>query len=395
MSETADASVQISAEQTNTEVLNIQNDPFGKNAWSENAPEIKPEEKTDIKPEVKQDEPAKVEVKTDTVVEPFYKKIGFEKEEDVITEINTLREKNSKGFEYKNDESRKIAEYINEGKEDELYKYLDTKKKVQKLSTSDLSDKAIAAELVKFGIHRDNPNLQDDEVEFLFNEKYSLPDKPIQGDDLDDEYEVKVNNWKKQVESVEKRLVIEAKMQQPKMAQLNQEIVLPEIKKQQEQTANELDPEVLKQIRANFLNKLESDFSKTEGFSTQVKDESVEIPVSFKIPDEDKLAIKGRLENNFDVDGFINNRWFGEDGEPKITQIVEDIYLLDNRDKVLSGIANNSANQRILEYRKQVNNTNINNNTNQNTFQPNQDGKANISPFSQEAWSDRPPVFQS
>lgn len=89
-------------------------------------------------------------------------------------ELKKLKEKGS-SFEFKNDDSKKIAEYINEGKIDDLYNFLDTQKRVSKLATADVSDKNIAAELVKFGIQKDNPNLTQDDVEFIFNKKFSAP----------------------------------------------------------------------------------------------------------------------------------------------------------------------------------------------------------------------------
>lgn len=400
MAETLESPVQISAEQPKVEVPNIVNDPFANNAWQETPTEIKKEEVPVI-----QTTTGKVEIKVDDKEEILEPKEWLKREFDTDDvnvlkaereELKGLREK-SKPFEFKNDESRKAYEYITGDKIDDLFDILSNRKKVDKLSSADLNtNKELAPELVKFGIKNDNPNLNDDEVEFLFNEKYSKPTKPVKEElEEDSDYENRVSAWKHQVENIEKRMVIEAKMSQPKILQLKNELVIPEINKKTEPVSNEPDPAIIKQIRYNFLNKLESDYSKAEGFSTKVKDESVEIPVAFKIPDEDKIAIKKVLENNFDVDQYISSRWFGEKGEPRIEQIVSDIYLLDNLDKVLSGIANNSANQRIVQFRKDAANIDISGKTAQNTFQPNADGKANISPFAKEAWSDKPPVLQS
>lgn len=408
MSETVEAPVQVSAEPTQEQ--NVQQDtapsPFGNNSWSEALPEIKNEKpNTEAvateKPTATASSPTPKEENEEVVDATEWLKREFEVDDpeilkQSIQELKTLREKAAKGYEYKNDDSKKIAEYINEGKEDELYGYLDTKRKVKKLSTVDITDKNIAAELVKFGMQKDNPNLTADEVDFLFNEKYSFPTQPKQGvDELDDDYALRVESWKTQVANIEKRMVIEAKMNQPKLAQLNTEIILPEISKPQVQN-NEPTPEqveALKNIRQNFLNKLESDFPKVEGFSTKVKDESVEIPVVFKIPDEGKSAIKERLEGDgLDPGVYMLERWFDESGNPKIDRIITDIYQLENTDKILSGVANNAANKRLEAYIKQQKNLDVNNNTSQQTYQQN-NGNANVSPFSMGAWSEKPPVL--
>lgn len=345
------------------EIVVTPENPFA--GWSETKPEV------EIKEEVKVEEPViKEEIKTETVevkideqiVEPFYKKLGLEKEEDVINEISTLREKTSKGYEYKNDDSKRIAEYINEGKEDDLYKFLDTKKKVEKLATADLSDKDIAAELVKFGLQRDNPTLNDDEVDFLFNEKYTLPKKPIQDEnDTDDEYSEKVKVWQNQVATIEKRMVIEAKIAQPKMAQYKTELVLPDIQRESNGSQQALTQEELQKrdgIRNKFLSKLESDYKNFNGYEIKYKDEEVEIPVTFAIADEDKIALKKELED-FDVDGFIGNRWFNQDGSPNVVQMMDDVTLLRNKEKAFQKIANEVGAQMKLHYMGKKANVNV------------------------------------
>jgi|GEM_PF-3257673 len=397
MSEPVVAPVQISAEPPKAEVPNVVNDPFAMNAWSENQPEIKKEEIAPTLPEIKTEIPNVVETKTvDSATEPFYKKLGFEKEDDVINEITVLREKNAKvpeEIKFENEESKTIHELLRAGKKKDVLQILALQDKLETLATSEVDDNN-AADIIKTGLKLKFKDLSDKEIEYKYNQQYKLPKEP-QGDLEDDDFKATHEEWKEQVDNIKMNKIIDAKTMKPDLAKAKTELVFPEIEKPKVEAANEPDPAVIKQIRDNFLNKLESDYVKADGFLTKVKDESVEIPVAFKIPDEDKIAIKKVLENNFDVDQYISSRWFGEKGEPRIEQIVSDIYLLDNLDKVLSGIANNSANQRLVQFRKETANIDVSGNTHQNTFQPNADGKANISPFAKEAWSEKQPVLQS
>lgn len=352
--------------------------PFAKDGWSETPPEpiipaaatpaatvspvvpATPEATPSATPATTVATPPEEEaVDTNTWLK---NKWGFENEEAADTEIKILREKASKGYEYKNDESRKLAEYINEGKIDDLYNFLDVQKKVDKLSKADLTDKNVATELVKFGIQKDNPTLNADEVDFLFNEKYSLPSKPIQGDDLDDEYSQKVEAWKTQVSNIEKRLVIEAKMNQPKLAQLKTELVLPDIKKVEVPNPNTPTQEELDKVegvRKSYLSKLESDYKNFKGYDIKYKDEEVEIPVSFAIPEDEKIALKKELEN-FDVDGFVLSRWFNQDGSPNIMQMMDDVTLLRNKEKAFQKIANEVGAQMKLHYMGKKSNVVVN-----------------------------------
>lgn len=402
MSEQATAEqVQVSAEQPTTEVKTETFNPFASNSWVETLPEEKTGEIKSDSPviEQKKEEAAITDTTNEEIIEPKeWLKREFDIDDVAVLkaereEFKKLKEQKPQGIKFEDEQSQQIYELLREGgdKKKEVRKFLETQEKIETLINSDVNEDN-AADIIKLGMQLKYKDLKPDEIEYKFKKQFGLPKEPVL--DVDDEDSVAAHNeWKEKVADIKMNLSIEAKLAKPDLEKAKIDLKLPEITKNEVQMANEPTPEVLKEIRDNFLNKLESDYIKTEGFSTQVKDELVEIPVTFKIPDEDKVAIKGRLEEGFEVDEYINKRWFGEKGEPKIEQIIADIYQLENFDKVLSGVANNAANLRLLEARKQSTNADINGKTHQNTFQPNADGKANISPFKKEAWSETPPVF--
>lgn len=401
MSEVAEAPVQVSAEpQNNQEATNIPVDPFGSNAWQETAPEPKTGEPTkEVVTEVKK-ETVQQTVETEEILEPkdwLKREFEVEDPEELKQQIKEYRELKSKPqtieeFNFENEESKKVHKLLREGKIDDVVEIYTNKKKIANAISQEVSE-SNAADIIKLNMKLKYPALTEEQIDFQYREEYGIPKEPRQRDtETDDEFEERKQDWQEQVSRMKNKAIIAATMAKPDLEKANVNIVLPEEKKQ-EPVANEPSPEMLKQIRDNFLSKLSSDYTKAEGFSTTVKDESVELPVSFKIPDEDKVALKGVLESDFDVDGYINSRWFSENGEPKIAQIISDLYLLNNTDKVLSGVANNAANQRLVEYRKETSNVSLKNQVNQSTFQPNADGKANISPFAQGAWSEKPPAF--
>ena len=333
------------------QIITPQN-PFAQNSWTDTIPEEKVVEnqtQAAANTENKAAEASEEIVDNNTYLK---NKWGWDNEEAADSEIKSLREKAEKGFEWKNDESKRLAEYINEDKSDDLYDFLQTKKKIEKLSTADVTDKNVAEELVKFGLKKDNPSLNEDEVNFLFEEKYSIPNKPTQGDLEDDtEYEERVKSWEKQASNVEKRLVIEAKLNQPKLAQLKAELVLPDIQKGKNQNASVQTQEELDRIdaiRVNFLSKLESDFKNFNGFEVKYKDEEGEVPISYVYPDEQKIALKEEIKD-FNVDGFLDERWF-KNGQPDVKQMMEDIALLKNRDAVFQKLVNETGAQIRKQY---------------------------------------------
>ncbi len=307
-------------------------------------------------------------------------KWGWDSEEAADNEIKSLREKAGKAFEYKNDDSRKIAEYINEGKEDELYKFLDTKKRVEKLSASDLSDKNIAAELVKFGISKDNPTLNADEVEFLFYEKYAIPEKPTQGNlEDDDDYAARVNVWERQASNAEKRLIIEAKMQQPKLAQLKTELVLPEIQRNNQTQTQQPSQEELAAFakeRENFLQSATKSINDFNGFNVQVKDKDVNYNVGYTPSQEEKNLIQSKIQkfaqSGFDANALFAEDWVEADGKTlNVKKMTEDLSMIYFGKNANNKLAFDSGNKRLEAYLKDKKQIDIVKQP-QGTFVPNQ-----------------------
>ncbi len=277
-------------------------------------------------------------------------------------ELKSAKEKLKK-FEI-DENGFKVLDYLKPENEDKLYEYLDNKKKISKLSTADVSDKNIAAELVKYGIKKDNPTLKDDEVDFLFNERFSIPEKPVQGDlEEDDDFKAKVSNWEKQKETIEKRLVIEAKINQPRIAELNTKLTLPNIEREiqgkKEPTQEELA--AFNTAKDSFLQSVQNVNKDFSGFTANVKNKDVDYNVAYTPSQEERNVIQDRLktfaESNFDANSIFFDRWVSKDKSLNIQQMTEDlsrIFMGKNSD---AKIANEAANKRMelyLQEKKQI-----------------------------------------
>lgn len=285
-------------------------------------------------------------------------------------ELKTLRN-TTKEREFANDDSRKAYEYLLDGKEDDLYSFLSNKKKVEKLLTADVNDKSTATELVKFGLQKDNPNLSTEDIDFIFNKKYSIPEKPTQGELEDDaDYENRVKSWQTQVSNTEKELVIDAKMHQPKLAQLKNELVLPDIKRdnpQQNQMSQE-DLETEQKERDNFLKFAEKAIDTFNGFNVPVKDKDVDYEVPYSLSKEEKKSVSDKVkqfaESGFNANGLFADRWVNEDGKSlNVEQMVKDLSRVYGGEKIEQKIALDSANKRIEQYLKEKKQVSVNNQT--------------------------------
>jgi len=285
-------------------------------------------------------------------------RFGFESVEEAENQFRRLKEEPS--FEFKDDVSKTLFDAIKEGKADDVYQVLNQQKKLERLTTAEL-DTELAIEVVKENLRQKHKELNEEEVELLFYDKFFVPLKPEQGfDETDEDYANKVKNWEAQVEYTERKLMIEAKTTRSELAKLKSEIQLPDIYNEAGRQAQfQEEYEMMQYARSNYEKTLDSDFKSFNGFSVSVKDEDVEIPISFNVGDEEKSAMKSQLED-FDTDSYFEGRWFNEDGKPNVQQIMADKYLLENRDKIFSKIANEAASQRLLAHFKKSGNININ-----------------------------------
>jgi hypothetical protein len=285
-------------------------------------------------------------------------RFGFDSVEEAESQFKKFKEQPS--FEFKDDVSKTLFDAIREGKADDVYQVLNEQKRLEKLTTAELNSD-LAVEIVKENIKNKNKDLSQDEIDLLFFEKFYVPLKPEQGyEDSDEDYAQKLQNWQNQVDYVEKRLIIEAKISRPELEKYKAEIKLPDIYNESgKQAESQAEFEMMQQARNEYEKTLNSDFQSFNGFNVSVKDEDVEIPISFNVGEDEKLVMKNQLED-FDTDTYFENRWFNKDGRPNVQQIMADKYLLENREKIFSKIANEAASQRLLAHLKKSGNININ-----------------------------------
>lgn len=285
-------------------------------------------------------------------------RFGFESVEEAENQFKKLKEQPS--FEFKDDISKTLFDAIREGKADDVYQVLNQQKRLEKLITAELNTD-LAIEIVKENLKQKHKELNDEEVDLLFYDKFYVPLKPEQGyDESDEDYASKVKSWEAQVDYTERKLMIEAKTTRPELEKLKSDIKLPDIYNEAaKQAQSQEEFEFMQQARQTYEQTLNSEFQSFNGFNVSVKDEDVEIPISFNVGEEERLAIKNELED-FDTESYLESRWFTKEGKPNVQQIMADKYLLENRDKIFSKIANEAASQRLLAHLKKNGNININ-----------------------------------
>lgn len=249
-----------------------------------------------------------------------------------------------------------------DSKEDEIYNYIHNKREIGRLEKLEITNENQAAEILRANLQfKYKGTLEPNEIDRIFSKQYSLPAKPIQTlEQSDDDYAASIQQWESQIAEKKMDMIIEAKMAKPDLLKYKEQIVLPNIEKPQVQQQGPTQEELAAREagRQAYLSSIESGYQNFKGFSVTAKDGDVQLPISYGVNQEEVTASKQTLEN-FDTIKFFSDRWFDENGNPKVTLMQEDLYLLLNRDKVHQKIANEAAAQMKLHLIKNQNNINL------------------------------------
>lgn len=302
------------------------------------------EEQTPQQPQTQQTE---TEVTQQPEASPAIDYDSFVKETFGFDSVEAAKEHLKKSEPvFENEVSKTLYQAIKAGKEDDVFGIIQEQKKINQLLESEI-DADKASEIIKLSYKKKYSDLTDDEISLLMSDKYKTPTKPEKGDFEDDEdYQQKVDAWKKELDSYNKKLIIDAKLTKPELAKLKEEIKLPEI--EIPNYGSEKESEELKKAREIYEQSLNSDYKAFDGFSVTIKDGEKETPITFSVSDEEKSQLKEML-SDFNPDEFLYKRWFSEEGKPLVKQMMADVYLLQNQAKILQKIGNEAASQRQLQ----------------------------------------------
>ena len=389
------------SETTNTPQENVQEsvqetvqqapafNPFADSAWAETpdfannpAPESTQESAATSSPDTQEEEEEIVDAD-----EWLKTQFGWENADAAKAEIDELRKlregaSSQAEIEFANEQSAKFFKLLQEGKEDDLYSFLENKKKFDRLSSITDLDTRSAAEIIKLNMQQKYKDLTPAEIEYKFNKQFAVPAKPNQGEmETDDEYQERLQSWEAKAKDIETEMFIEAKLAKPELEKFKNELVLPDIQFESESQSYQPTQEELEATEAlmnQFKESAKAALSSFDGFSVSVKDEEVEIPLSYAVSDEEKNAVASQLDRfadaNFDANVVLAERWLKDDGKGgyqlNTNQIIRDLTLLQSDGKMNQKFVNDAASKRLTEYIKKTSNVSVTSQTAQSTFNP-------------------------
>jgi CRISPR/Cas system-associated exonuclease Cas4 (RecB family) len=270
-------------------------------------------------------------------------------------------------FEWPNEVSKDIYEKLINGDISELADMIYEQKVLSNLD--DMSE----ADLIKLKMAYEYPDLTPEEIEDEFNSKFSVDEDFDESLLTEDEIASKRKQIEKQRKSIGRELKKEVREAKDYLSEMKQEISFPDILSQVANTQQYNPEDVVNQYlayeeeeqfkahdsaRKEYLNSISEGLKSFDGFNVSYKDEDVSFDGKYSLTPEDKAALTSSL-NDFDLDDFYGNRYY-KDGKYDAKQLAEDVYFLQNRDKIINAMVTQAVSRAKMDILKSMKNVDYN-----------------------------------
>ena len=259
-------------------------------------------------------------------------------------------------IKFANETSEKYFNYLKEGKVDDVYNLLHEQRTLA--SVDKMTDEA----RIKLDLKYQNPDLDDNDINGLFEETYERPDKPVLAEDPttedQDDYDKELAKWEKKNKAIDNKIARASKQATKSLTARTSELTLPDITKAEPQPTAEQIEQAKKQ-QEDYLKQVDKGVSEFNGFSTTYKDKEVEIPIAFTIDEEEKKALQPVMRD-FNANEYLAKRWIGEDGTFDGKKATEDRYKLENFDTIMQKVANEAGSRRLKAHLESKHHINFN-----------------------------------
>lgn len=257
-----------------------------------------------------------------------------EKWDDLMAKLN--QPQTPAEIQFANDKSKKIFEYLKEGKQDEVFDLLQKEKLLAGV------DKMSESDRVKLKMQIENPDWNIDDVEDEFNARFGLSD---------DEAALTPAQLEKEKRGIERRLKAEAKEAAKYFEQMKGSLELPELPKTDATAA--VDPKVaqyesqlseLEKINTNFQTAVQQQASQLGVIDLSVNDKDVQFTHQFEIPEADRTRLAERAKEYWSE---FNAR-YSKDGQWDAKKLMEDLYIRDNLTSIIKSAISKASSEKHI-----------------------------------------------
>ena len=271
-------------------------------------------------------------------------------------------------FEWPNETAKEIYDRLVSGNISELADMIYEQKVLSSLDDMSESD------IVKLKMAYDYPDLTPQEIEEEFNSRFTVDDD-IDKSLMSDE-EIAQHN--KKLEKASKALARELKKEvsaaKDYLSEMKQEISFPDILSQIQNVQPQINPEdvlnefltqeeaeqgkLYEQARNQYISSLEDGLKQFDGFNVNYKDEDVQFDGKYSLTPEEKANLTSSLRQ-FDLEEFYGARYY-KDGKYDTRQLAEDVYFLQNRDKIVNSLVTQAVSKSKADLLKSMKNIDFN-----------------------------------
>lgn len=338
--------------------------PFDTSSYSSS-----PEESKSVElPQELPQQSAEPEVKTEPEVqEPVVQEsVQVQPETEVSTETEPTQADFQ--FEWPDEVSKNIYDNLVSGNISEIADLLYEQKVLSSLDQMDEAD------LVKLKMAYEYPDLTPEEIEEEFDNRFNPQDDTDTSLMSEDEIAAHNKKFERAAKTLARELKKESRDARDYLSSLKQEISFPDILSQVKNAQASVNPEELvgqylatqeeesnkayQQARTEYLSSLENGLNAFDGFAVNYKDEDVQFDGKFNLTPEDKVSLSNTLKE-FDLEDFYGNRYF-KDGKYDTKQLAEDIYFLQNRDKIVNSVVTQAVSKAKADLLKAMKNIDYN-----------------------------------
>jgi len=231
-------------------------------------------------------------------------------------------------------------------------------------------------EVLMLKLAYDYPDLTPDEIQEEFHSKYSVDSDFDESLLTDDEIASKKKQIEKQQKAIAREIKKDVREAKEYLQTLKQDISFPDILSQVQQAPQQnVNPEeyvnqyltaqqeeqakAYQQARETFEKSVEDGLRSFDGFNVNYKDEDVQFDGKFSLTQEEKTQLQDTMKA-FDLESFYGNRYYKE-GKYDTKQLAEDIYFLQNRDKVVNSMVTQAVSKAKADLLKSMKNIDYSN----------------------------------
>ena len=274
-----------------------------------------------------------------------------EQENEEADEKNTQNEKIK--FEWENESAKNIYDSLVSGNLSDVADVLYEQKVLSELDSMPESD------VLKLKIAYDYPELSPEEIQEEFDAKYGVDKDFDRSMMTDEEIASKMKQIEKQEKAVARELKKDVREAKDYLQSLKQDISFPDILSQFQESQpvvntdevvnqylksqEEEQSKVYQQAREMFEKSIDEGLKSFEGFKVNYKDEEVQFDGNYSLSTEEKAQLQNDLKE-FDLESFYGPRYY-KDGKYDTKQLAEDIYFLNNRDKIVNSMVTQAVNK--------------------------------------------------